>query len=428
MNIYFDDSFKNMLFKGQTEAIRNIEKVFCEKLKYFFKYSENIGIKFYVRNETVSQLDLDSENLKITFGLYDNNHFITSGVENDLKKLGIGAESFSMIAPDYKDTECVFEKNDIPIAIFDKARNIIYFTFLTSFTRIERTKKVLNLILETLDFFSKQYPGVFCFKESEQNNNENQIQEKNKKIFGETLKSFYNKKKTELISDIDYYKRELQSYTKNLKAYNKKIKLLNEDLEAIENKTLNDILLDNVYVDEVKNDGSIVHILTKDLFITHFDKQRYNELIDKKHWVSSDLKYDNRKKMESDKEYKFYLGKFDIEINLNNMNVKFFNLNNKRRSYWGKNCNAPHVDEDGKACLGDLSELMGYAISNNDLYLLIDLCIQYLQSVNLSDLAGKYVISWDLYIEDGDSLINYETGEKFEQTQISYKNIEELLF
>ena len=46
MNIYFDDSFKNMLFKGQTEAIRNIEKVFCEKLKYFFKYSENIGIKF----------------------------------------------------------------------------------------------------------------------------------------------------------------------------------------------------------------------------------------------------------------------------------------------------------------------------------------------------------------------------------------------
>ena len=210
--------------------------------------------------------------------------------------------------------------------------------------------------------------------------------------------------------------------------FKKKIKLLNEDLEAIENKTLNDILLDNVYVDEVKNDGSIVHILTKDLFITHFDKQRYNELIDKKHWVSSDLKYDNRKKMESDKEYKFYLGKFDIEINLNNMNVKFFNLNNKRRSYWGKNCNAPHVDEDGKACLGDLSELMGYAISNNDLYLLIDLCIQYLQSVNLSDLAGKYVISWDLYIEDGDSLINYETGEKFEQTQISYKNIEELLF
>ena len=330
--------------------------------------------------------------------------------------------------PDYKDTECVFEKNDIPIAIFDKARNIIYFTFLTSFTRIERTKKVLNLILEALDFFSEQYPGVFCFKEFEQNNNENQIQEKNKKIFGETLKSFYNKKKNELISDIDYYKRELQSYTEKLKAYNKKIKLLNEDLEAIENKTLNDILLDNVYVDEVKNDGSIVHILTKDLFITHFDKQRYNELIDKKHWVSSDLKYDNRKKMESDKEYKFYLGKFDIKINLNDMDVKFFNLNNKRRSYWGKNCNAPHVDGDGNACLGDLSELMGYAISNNDLYLLIDLCIQYLQSVNLLDSAGKYVISWDLYIEEGDNLINYETGEKFEQTQISYKNIEELLF
>lgn len=428
MNIYFEDSFKNMLFKGQTEAIRNIEKVFCEKLKYFFKYSDNIGIKFYVRNETVSQLDLDSENLKITFGLYDNNHFITSGVENDLKKLGIGAESFSMIAPDYKDTECVFEKNDIPIAIFDKARNIIYFTFLTSFTRIERTKKVLNLILETLDFFSKQYPGVFCFKESEQNNNENQIQEKNKKIFGETLKFIYNEKKDKLTSDINYYKGLLRNCTKDLKTYNKKIKLANEDLETIENKTLNDILLDNVYVDEVKNDGSIVHVLTKDLFITHFDKQRYNELIDEKYCVYDDLKYKNRKKMESDKEYKFYLGKFDIEINLNNMNVKFFNLNNKRRSYWNKNCNAPHVDEDGIACLGDLSELMGYAISNNDLYLLIDLCIQYLQSVNLSDLAGKYVISWDLYIEDGDSLINYETGEKFEQTQISYKNIEELLF
>lgn len=428
MNIYFDDSFKNMLFKGQTEAIRNIEKVFCEKLKYFFKHSENIGINFYVRDEAVSQLDLDSENLKITFGLYDNNHFITSGVENDLKKLGIGAESFSMIAPDYKDTECVFEKNNIPIAIFDKARNVIYFTFLTSFTRIERTKKVLNLILETLDFFSKQYPGVFCFKESEQNNNENQIQEKNKKIFGETLKFIYNEKKNKLISDINYYKKELQDCTQRLKQCNKKIKLANENLETIENKTLNDILLDNVYVDEVKNDGSIVHVLTKDLFITHFDKQNYNELIDKKYGVYDALRYKNRKKMESDKEYKFYLGKFDIEINLNNMDVKFFNLNNRRRSYWGENCNAPHVDNNGEACLGDLSELMAYAISDNDLCLLIDLCIQYLQSVNLSDLAGKYVISWDLYIEDGDSFINYETGEKFEQTQISYKNIEELLF
>ena len=88
----------------------------------------------------------------------------------------------------------------------------------------------------------------------------------------------------------------MQSSTKNLKAYNKKIKLLNEDLEAIENKTLNDILLDNVYVDEVKNDGSIVHVLTKDLFITHFDKQKYNNLIDRKYWICSSLEYDNRKK------------------------------------------------------------------------------------------------------------------------------------
>ena len=35
MNIYFDDSFKNMLFKGQTEAIRNIEKVFVKNLNIF---------------------------------------------------------------------------------------------------------------------------------------------------------------------------------------------------------------------------------------------------------------------------------------------------------------------------------------------------------------------------------------------------------
>lgn len=428
MNICFSISFENMLFKGQTEAIKNIENVFREKLKCFFKYSEDIEVGFFVREGNTIQLNLDSENLRIIFGAYDNNHFITSGVENDLKKLGVGAESFSMIAPDYKDTECVFEKNGIPIAIFDKARNIIYFTFLTSFTRIERTKKVLNLILEALDFFSKQYPGVFCFKESEQNNDENQNQEKNKKIPSETLKNIYNKKKKELINDANYYRKELQVCAEKLKEYNKKLKLANEDLEAIGNKVLNDILLDNAYVDEVKNEAHIIHVFTKDLFITYFDKQKYNDLIDKGCYICNNLEYTNRKKIELDKEYEFYLGKFDIEINLSNMNVKFFNLNNKRKSYWNRNCNAPHVDEDGMGCLGNLSELMGYAISNNDLRLLIDLCIQYLQSVNLSDLAGKYVISWDLYIKDGDNLINYETGENFKQTQISYENIEELLF
>ena len=96
-----------------------------------------------------------------------------------------------------------------------------------------------------------------------------------------------------------------------------------------------------------------------------------------------------------------YLGKIQIDINLNNYTVRFKNLNNPRYNYWGDAGQHPHVSYDGHPCMGNLSEMLAETNQNNDLYIAVLQCIGFLQTYDPNDCAGAYYRSWDRVDEEG---------------------------
>lgn len=144
------------------------------------------------------------------------------------------------------------------------------------------------------------------------------------------------------------------------------VKTIEQQLEAIKN---------NKYVEKVefKKLTQKLRITTKDIYMT-----------------SPEIEDDIR-----------YLGKMQIDINLNNYMPRFTNLNNTRYNYWGDDGHHPHVSNTGSACLGNLSDTLAIANEENNLYIAVLQCIGFLQTYDPSDCAGAYYRAWDRVDEDG---------------------------
>lgn len=92
-----------------------------------------------------------------------------------------------------------------------------------------------------------------------------------------------------------------------------------------------------------------------------------------------------------DKEYE--IGEFELQIRARQGDVRMFN---KTRLVDGYNVrmNAPHVFPSGEPCLGSLKHTLPELIAMHDYPAVAMLCVQYLESVNPSDAAGKYINRW----------------------------------
>lgn len=92
---------------------------------------------------------------------------------------------------------------------------------------------------------------------------------------------------------------------------------------------------------------------------------------------------------------RFYGGEYRVEINIGNSDVHFFG-DNPRRGYWTPNDPHPHVNgRDGSACLGNVSSAIAELCSQFQLYALVLVLIDFLESANVSDSAGSTVGRWD---------------------------------
>ena len=98
----------------------------------------------------------------------------------------------------------------------------------------------------------------------------------------------------------------------------------------------------------------------------------------------------------------YYLGDYTININIADKTVRFINTSGiSRKSHWGDNCQHPHCNSDGRPCLGNISTQVIELIDSLDLAFLVNLCISYLQSVNINDAAGAHIVNWPLCDENG---------------------------
>lgn len=101
---------------------------------------------------------------------------------------------------------------------------------------------------------------------------------------------------------------------------------------------------------------------------------------------------------KQDKRY--HIGKFEIDVKMENTEVKFRG-NNPRRSYWSHSDPHPHVSSAGNACLGNVGGSIAELSSQSELYALALVLLDYLQNVNIEDVAGKFILNWDEVDEDG---------------------------
>lgn len=98
----------------------------------------------------------------------------------------------------------------------------------------------------------------------------------------------------------------------------------------------------------------------------------------------------------------YYLGDYTININIADKTVRFINTSGiLRKSHWGDKCHHPHCNSEGRPCLGNISTQIIELIGSLDLAFLVNLCISYLQSVNINDAAGSHIVNWPLCDDNG---------------------------
>lgn len=98
---------------------------------------------------------------------------------------------------------------------------------------------------------------------------------------------------------------------------------------------------------------------------------------------------------------RYYIGNMRIELQPENAMVAFFG-DNPRQSYWTHHDPHPHVNgRNGEGCLGNVAGTIAELSSQMQLYPLVLMCIDYLESVNIDDPAGRKVTNWDEVDEDG---------------------------
>lgn len=175
--------------------------------------------------------------------------------------------------------------------------------------------------------------------------------------------------------EVEYLEAKINKAKKILEAKKNALEKIEDEVDIQDIEQQLEAIKSNIYVEKVefKELTQKLRITTKDIYMT-----------------SPEIEDDIR-----------YLGKMQIDINLNNYVVRFTNLNNTRYNYWGENGHHPHVNNTGSACLGNLSETLAIANEENNLYIAVLQCIGFLQTYDPSDCAGAYYRAWDKVDEEG---------------------------
>lgn len=133
-------------------------------------------------------------------------------------------------------------------------------------------------------------------------------------------------------------------------------------------------LLDNRHVEALMIRDEVLHVHTDNI------------------QIKTDLPDNLSRTGEKEKDVTFNIGKFDISIPLNGGSVSFRNKTRTIRTGFG--LHHPHIDASGNPCLGTASESIPQLIAQFEFAAVAQLCIAYLQHVNLADSAGSGITSW----------------------------------
>jgi len=98
------------------------------------------------------------------------------------------------------------------------------------------------------------------------------------------------------------------------------------------------------------------------------------------------------------------IGAMEIFIPYNYVSnaIKWKNKTRNVRAFDSRLCPAPHViGGDGSACLGNSNEVFAHLIAKMDLVAAVTRAIKFVETVNLSDPAGRMIVKWPKVGTDG---------------------------
>lgn len=198
-----------------------------------------------------------------------------------------------------------------------------------------------------------------------------------KRRFEQTIRNEESNQRNNQISADDYKRRYLD--------YLNRIFVSRCTIEGLKNK-INEI------------EAKIMEELNTVTDISHITGIRFE---DDKIVAHTDTIYVVTRLRGETEDTKFLIGDFDIKIDLVNNEVRMINTTNKRKSYWSGQDNAPHVRNSGQACWGNVDATVAQLLSSAEVKALLSVVVNYLESVNLDDPAGKCIVNWDRVDKDG---------------------------
>lgn len=90
------------------------------------------------------------------------------------------------------------------------------------------------------------------------------------------------------------------------------------------------------------------------------------------------------------------IGAFDIYIPISQHNAVIWKNLTRRVNGDYRNMNAPHVNNEGLACLGNVKDVFPALIARREFAAAIEVAIAFVESVNVDDKWGKYINQWPL--------------------------------
>ena len=205
----------------------------------------------------------------------------------------------------------------------------------------------------------------------------------------ENIKSRYN----EAIHQIQYYTDQLTQYIKRKEQYSYEYESYNIP-EIDKDKIRKDIEL-------IKNDKKVKNVIFSKDGSKNFLVVETNPLIMRGTKDPNDLRY---------------IGESTIKINISPrvVDVRFY-TEQKRKGYWSDKDPHPHVSELGNPCLGSASEIIAQLLVSREWYALATICINFLESYNEDDVAGKnYKYYEKVTINEDGSMEIGESGSRGE--------------
>lgn len=226
----------------------------------------------------------------------------------------------------------------------------------------------------------------------------------NDKLFVNKILKVYEKDREDLIADYEKTKTRINSLLKEVaKECNERDKIFvkmnyENNVKKIKEKIESSIALikkhknfDKLYIKE-----NILGICAKDLIIYEEVSERY-----------------------------FWVGNVRIEINTSYGTIYFYSDENNKKGYWNNMQFHPHIDGHGEACYGDSDAAFATQLAEKEFYGLYLTAINFLQSVNVNDVAGYAVSYWDECDEDGNII---KEGHCPEENEYGFSNYDDSMY